>query len=425
MISIIFILAGFSYATSSSAAREGDHRNNNSLELSEFQSILSRTGLDDELVKFAQDRSYIHQNYAEDQRHMHKKKRSNVRRRTTNNQDLHYISSVSEEHVWDNLLKHAWNLASSVKRDNGHSLSITTNPQETYPSPFLICHHHHHYSHLQDTLDLFDAQYEDSLVLSSSHERSCLILTTTAYQVDEVTNSNPTLEATPLLDISKINAGTIDEISSQGWTIPFHEHGGERDSASERKNETESMNDWERMITVDFVPGLGGMKEESELLETVNDMMSDILDMVEVGWLRSIGMTESSQYRIDESLDGVPALSDMFSLTSSTFNGANTNDNSRVKFWKDSFREGLETEHACSEMFSTLFVKPRAGYYSYDLVLNPQDGPPPKEYESSASNSACVVSLIAALSTHPYVLSVKAGNVPIYQGWNIISKLKT
>jgi len=148
MISIICILAGFLYA---SAAREGDHRNNNSLELSEFQSILSRTGLDDELVKFAQDGLYIHQN-AEDQRHMHKKKRLNVRRRTTNNQDLHYISSFSEEHVWDNLLRHAWNLASSVKRDNGHSLSITTNPQEAYPSPFLICHHH---SHLQDTLDLY------------------------------------------------------------------------------------------------------------------------------------------------------------------------------------------------------------------------------------------------------------------------------
>ena len=134
-------------------------------------------------------------------------------------------------------------------------------------------------------------------------------------------------------------------------------------------------------------------------------------------------MTKSSQYRIDESLVGVPSLSDIFSLTSSTFNRANTNDN--VKFWRDSFKNGLETEHACSEMFSTLFVKPRAGYYSYDLVLNPLDGPPPKEYESSASNSACVISLVAALSTHPYVLSVKAGNVPIYQGWNIISKLKT
>lgn len=314
MISIFCILAGFSYATSSSAViGERDHHRSSNLDLSEFQSVLSRTGLDDELVKFAQDGLYIHQN-AEDQRHMHKKKRSNVRRRTTNNQDLHYISSFSKEHVWDNLLRHAWNLASSLKRDNGHSLSITTNPQEAYPSPFLICHHHHHYSHLQDTLDLFDTQYEDSLVLSSSHERSCLILTTTAYQVDEVTNSIPTLEATPLLDISKINAGTIDEISSQGWTIPFREHEEERDSASERKNETESMNDWERMITVDFVPGLGGMKEESKLLETVNDMMSDILDMAEVGWLRFIGMTESSQYRIDESLVGVPGKSALVCL---------------------------------------------------------------------------------------------------------------
>jgi len=193
------------------------------------------------------------------------------------------------------------------------------------------------------------------------------------------------------------------------------------------KNETEAMNEWERMIVVDFVPGLGGMKEEAQLLDVVNKMMGDIQDMGEVGWLKSMGEEEAEQFLVDESLLDVPALSDMFSLTS-PLRSININDkqsvgkNSRIIFWQDSFKKGIESEHACSEMFSTLFVKPRAGYYSYDLVLNPHDGPPPKDYESSAANPACVTSLIAALSTHPYVLSVKA-NFPIYHGWHVAQKL--
>jgi hypothetical protein len=221
---------------------------------------------------------------------MHKKKRSNVRRRT-NSQDLEDMSSstssFSEEQVWGDLLKHAWDIANTIKRDNGHSLSITTYPQEAYPSPFLVCTHgHHQHSHLHDTLALFDTQYEDYLVLSSSHEKTCLILSTTAQQSDQVMNIHTTLIAMPLVDISKIYSGTIDEVSSEGWTVPFHEGRVEdkQDSAftTERKNETESMNEWERMITVGFVPCIGGMKEESQLLEVVNNMVGDILDMAEV-----------------------------------------------------------------------------------------------------------------------------------------------
>ena len=105
----------------------------------------------------------------------------------------------------------------------------------------------------------------------------------------------------------------------------------------------------------------------------------------------------------------------MFSLTAI----ANaTSDNQRIRFWREVFKKGIESKHVCSTMFSTLFVKARSGNYSFELVMNPMDGPPSQEYESSASNPYCVASLIAALSVHPYVLSVKA-NFPTYHGWNV------
>eukprot|EP00571_Detonula_confervacea_P003918 CAMPEP_0172326028 /NCGR_PEP_ID=MMETSP1058-20130122/55370_1 /TAXON_ID=83371 /ORGANISM="Detonula confervacea, Strain CCMP 353" /LENGTH=78 /DNA_ID=CAMNT_0013042705 /DNA_START=35 /DNA_END=271 /DNA_ORIENTATION=- len=65
------------------------------------------------------------------------------------------------------------------------------------------------------------------------------------------------------------------------------------------------------------------------------------------------------------------------------------------------------------------------GYYdSFDLVLNPvdNDGPPPQSYEGSASNTACVTSLIAGLSVQPRVFSLNV-NVPIFQGWSVAQDL--
>ncbi|KAL3794725.1 hypothetical protein ACHAW5_003734 [Stephanodiscus triporus] len=179
------------------------------------------------------------------------------------------------------------------------------------------------------------------------------------------------------------------------------------------------MNEWERVLSVNFVPGLGGMKEEAQLLDVVNKMMGDIQDMGEVGWLRSMRKDEAEQFLIDASLIGfLHYLTCSPDLITAYFRNMHDNDNARIKFWHDSLKDGIESEHACSEMFSTLFVKPRSGYNGYDLILNPTDGPPPKNYESSSSNPACVTSLIAALSTHPYVLSVKA-YFPIYHGWHV------
>ena len=408
------------------AAGEGGHT---TIKLSDFQRVL-QSSLDNELAKLADQNNNVAANLP-NQRNLHSKRKSNMRRKASNvdvddvqslQESSDGMSSFSTEGMWVNLIEHSWNAAQTIKRDE--RLSITSNPEETQPTPFLICTprglRHNGIDTVQSILGTFDKHY-DSVVVSSSLDETCIVVTTTALQARQALDKDQTLVTMPLIDISKIHSGTIDEVSSQGWSVPYHQP--KESSQQERKNETESMNNWERIISVDFVPGLGGMKEESQILKVVNDMMGDIQDMAEVGWLRSIGKEEAEQYMIAESLVGVPALSDLFSLTSTSVTKVTGDEgNTRVAFWHDAFKNGIQAEHACSDMFSTLFVKPRAGYFGYDLVLNPSDGPPPQEYISSASNPACVTSYLAALSTHPYVLSVKA-NFPIYHGWHVAQKL--
>jgi hypothetical protein len=408
------------------------------LNLHEFQKVL-RTGLDSELVKIVGESRKAKSIGTSDQRII-QTRRSNVRRRT-NSQDSTIDRDdelqpnnnpfTTAENVWEDITQHAWNKAKTIKRDGHGGLSVTEHSHEAHPCPFLVCGRKQHDSDrnsIQHIVALFDKQYDQSVIVSSSHNETCLILTTTAHKAQQVFNSyegGGSLVAMPLLDISKIHYGTIDEVLSQGWAVPFREQQVRLpNKESSTKNDTEAMDEWERVLSVNFAPGVGGMKEEAQLLDVVNKMMGDIQDMGEVGWLRSMGKDQAEQFLIDESLIGVPALSDMFSLTSSlrTFDNTNGNGNARIKFWYDSFKDGIEADHACSEMFTTLFVKPRSGYSGYDLVLNPTDGPPAKHYEGSSSNPACVTSLIAALSAHPYVLTVKA-IFPIYHGWNVAKKL--
>lgn len=420
---IIFSAAGLLFFASAGEERHVV------LNLHGFQKIL-RTGLDSELVKIVDESRKANAIGTSEQRRIHIKK-SNVRRRRNDELQLNTNPSSTAEHVWEDITQHAWNKAKTIKRDGHGGLSVTEHPQEAHPCPFLVCGRTQQDSDsnsVQNIIALFGKQCEQSLVVSSSHNETCLILSTTAHKAQQVMDSHEgtnSLVVVPLLDISKIHYGTIDEVSSQGWAVPFREQQGRSpDKDSSTKNETEAMNEWERVLSVNFVPGLGGMKEEAELLDVVNKMMGDIQDMGEVGWLRSMRKDETEQFLIDESLIGVPALSDMFSLTSSlrTIGDMHENGNARIKFWHDSLKHGIESEHSCSEMFTTLFVKPRSGYNGYDLVFNPTDGPPPTHFESSSSNPACVTSLIAALSAHPFVLSVKA-NFPIYHGWHVAQKL--
>ena len=150
-------------------------------------------------------------------------------------------------------------------------------------------------------------------------------------------------------------------------------------------------------------------------------MMQDLHDMSEVGWLmrQKIDSAKEQQYLADHHLVGVPSLSDMFSITSTKYQSSYSKEmirNQRVSYWDKTLADGLESSQACESMFNALFVDPHPLEGTFDLVLNPNDGPPPKDYESSASNVDCVIGLIAGLSVHPSVAGVEA-NLPTYYGW--------
>eukprot|EP00804_Cyclotella_cryptica_P018748 CCRYP_007229-RA/>CCRYP_007229-RA protein AED:0.39 eAED:0.39 QI:430/1/1/1/1/1/2/42/458 len=430
------------------------HRQHHTLPLVDFQRLL-RTDLDNELAKILHDAPTRKETHLPDNVSIHSKQHSNIRKRSIHwneniknsftsssySNNVSGSSSYAIDRVWSNLVKHAWHTAETVHRSALGSFTKTSNSEEdTIPCPFLVCtmeipgHDRHTTSttsnDYQKIIASFNKGYEESLLVKSAHNETCAILTLTAVDARHSVESykgDHNIVLIPLVDVMKIHSGTIDEVSSLGWSVPYVNNSMKELSNTRGRsmNATEMLHQWERLIIVDFVPGLGGMREEAELLKVVNTMMGDIQDMGEVGWLGRLDDAERRAYQIDESLTLVPALSEMFSLTAS-LGGDDDSDgndpNSRIMFWKEALQNGIESEHSCSEMFSTLFVKPRAGYYSFDVILNPADGPPPNDYESSASNPACVTSLIAGLSLHPYVLSVKS-NFPIYHGYYIAQKI--
>lgn len=307
---------------------------------------------------------------------------------------------------------------------------LTSEIREASPCPFLICTQQTDpaadVSSYEHTLGAFNKTSDESILVSSAQNQTCAIIMATAYQVREVVSSEEDLQAIPLVDAVKIHTGTADEVSSHGWAVPYGSRSADDENEFQpRMNETEMIHQWERILEVDFSPGIGGMKDEAILLDVVNHMMEDIQDMGQAGWALREKRDEMDD--IDRaSAYLIPTISSVFSLTATSGHQTNNHPNhkSRLDFWKNAIETGLETEHICSEMFNTLFVKPRKGYFGFDLVLNPQDGPPPVDFDSSASNPACVTSLVAALSTHPHVLSVKA-NFPMYYGWHVAHKIGT
>jgi hypothetical protein len=381
--------------------------------------------MDNELTKIADDHVDREQHIPDNIR-IHDKKRSNIRRRSVEWNEkiddtvlthLKSASSYTKDHIWEDLIEHAWQSAESMHRSSAGSLiKISNDETETIPCPYLICtmelpgHKRHTTgsSEYENMITTFNKGYAESLLVKSAFNETCAVLTLTADEArlgSDNYKGDRSMIAMPLVDIMKIHSGTIDEVSSLGWSVPYVNSSQTEPSKLivRSTNATEMLNEWERIIIVDFVPGLGGMKEEAQLLQVVNEMMNDIQDMGEVGWLGRLNEEERKGYVVDDALASVPAISEMFSLTATLNNndqGEDKSTNNRVSFWREALQHGIESEHACSEMFTTLFVKPRDGYYAFDLILNPADGPPPSAYESSASNPACVTSLIAGLSCH-------------------------
>ncbi len=407
-IVLLFYVVSISLVVSSSAPEQ--------FSLEQFQRVL-RSSLDSELERISGEKVST----AQETTSIHAKSKPSMRRVSIQSSGEDVSKSrasldrssghvYTSEDIWGDIVQHTWNIADTINRDEGESLTRTTyNDDETLAIPFLVCGEGH--LDFNDIVASFNKLEEEAMFVSFYQDELCLVLSTTSAEAEEVLGSfGGSLKGIPLPDVSKIHSGTIDEVLSKGWSIPFTQ-----EQTAKKSNATEMINHWERIIIVDFTPELGGMKEESDLLEVVNIITNDIQDMGEVGWYQKMNAEEKLKYSLDESTIAIPSVSDVFSLTAIA-NGSP--DNLRHRFWREMFKKGIESKHVCSTMFSTLFVKARSGNYSFELVLNPMDGPPAQDYESSASNPNCVASLVAALSVHPYVLSVKA-NFPTYHGWNV------
>ena len=61
----------------------------------------------------------------------------------------------------------------------------------------------------------------------------------------------------------------------------------------------------------------------------------------------------------------------------------------------------------CGSMFDDIDIRLRHGNQGFEYILNPANTIS-GDVESSASNSDCVISFIAALSTHPYIVTVES-----------------
>lgn len=369
--------------------------------------------------------------------------------------------AYSPEQIWIHLLNHAWRSAESITRiDNNEPSSLTlipyehrssSSPYDQHSCPFLLCSNSG-----ADASSFFEEDDQSFLrrITIISGGNYCVVLTATSNWARQAMELNHDIIAQPLVDVMKIASGTIESVTSPAWRVPFQDLSNSVPQESSMMSNTNSSEDsiailqnhWERTLTIDLVPGLE-VHEEDDIWKLVGTIIHDIQSMSEVGWLMRQPPNNNDdredqdwqeQYLMDHSLVGVPSLSEMFSLTTSScikthhhqdkhhYHNEPSNKNDRLAFWDASLANGLESQHACTSLFATLFVDPHdnSKYNSrFTLVLNPIDAPPSDGYDdSSASNVDCVISLIAGLAVHPLVMSVKS-NVPVYTGWSLAHSL--
>lgn len=225
------------------------------------------------------------------------------------------------------------------------------------------------------------------------------------------------------MQIMKLDSGIIQNVClNDEWAVPTFPL-TQKDTAN-----GDNDNTWERKIRIGLRPGLGGTIEKVD--ELANQMVVEIQHMAKEG-NRQRKLRQG--VRIGEEENGTGngghvkdqstkrSVRDFFSATAPTmvpkvFGRRSLAENevpSHHKFWSRTLDEGIESDDGCIDMFEALSIEARFSNTGFDLILNPLGG---QNYAnngtSSASNSACVCSLIAALSVHPNTLDVSA-NRPI------------
>ena len=280
-------------------------------------------------------------------------------------------SSYSPEQFWSDLVEHGWNEVEELD----------------YPCAFLVCSHdmHNFYDALVDERrSVMELPPSSSSSFYKNDDTHCFVETMTADNARLVAKYTEEAEVVPFVDILKVQSGVVDAVML---------------------NKSNNIT-----LAIDLVPG---MHDENQsvfdpmsapaLIQMATEIIDDVHNMSKVGYIER--EDDYDEERVDFTLEhsfpdlqDVPSLMETFSLTKIASNKEDegVEVSPRLKFWDDALANGLESKDGCQQLLDTMIVHPirnhQGAYESFSLNV--------------ASNDACVVSFIAGLSTHSWVLSI-------------------
>ena len=340
--------------------------------------------------------------------------------------------AAGADSIWSGLVQHGWDMAASTTSNDdievdevGERSNAHTEAAEEKQSSFLVCARGGNmsgYERLKPVLEGFGVDISATMVVSNLQHESCRFVTTAASKALSLSGKvvdGLTFAIIPVFDMMKISLGTIDEVSSERWAIPPSSSNNNRALAvlSNGTLQDENSNDWDRSIMVGLAPGVGG-KSDLECETIAGAIIADVKVMAEEGLRRRRRLLQgSSSTTSSVNLRGgtkqIPSsglsVSDAFSATSARFDNPNRRHllDSTSGVWSRAIERGLESHHMCASMFDDIDIRLRHGNKGFEYILNPMNTISDDD-ESSASNTNCVISFIAALSTHPYVVTVES-----------------
>jgi len=280
-------------------------------------------------------------------------------------------ATYSPEQFWSDLVEHGWNEVEELD----------------YPCAFLVCSHdmHNFYDALVDERrSVMELPPSSSSSYIKNDDTYCFVETMTADNARLVAEYTEEAEVVPFVDILKVQTGVVDAVMlNKSNNITF---------------------------AIDLVPGMHDENQQvfdpmsaPALIQMATEIIDDVHNMSKVGHIeREDDYDEDRvEFTLEHSfpdLQDVPSLLETFSLTKIASNKEDegVEVSPRLKFWEDALANGLESKDGCQQMLDTLIVHPtmnhQGAYESFTLNV--------------ASNDACVVSFIAGLSTHSWILSI-------------------
>lgn len=402
-----------------------NQEDSSSLSLTQFQSILS-TEINTIVARVASDKD---QNRRLEPRHY------NTTEEEVNTRDL-----AQAQELWKGIVHHGWEVYSE-ERAQGRLLQDASSKNSR--QPFLLCSHSTHlksaHQRLKQILKLTKSRRSDISVVRNDPKVTCFHIFMEYEVASRIRDSSidvqgiegyPTNKYTilPMTDLMKIQQGTFGVVSNGACTDPS-------DS---------TCVDWERSIRVGLSRGHSRTctNNDDSVSAIAHDIIHNIRKMVDQNDTRR-RMTSSSntESKTIAQLFSLTKLGTDLSLENQDLDLEGAHSNIKLKprrrlkksQWHRALELGLEAEHSCEDMFSTMKINVHYCNAGFDVVINARnnsatndgiefnhqnDGIEEKnnaKIQGSALNKNCVISFIMALSTSPAVMSIEIDSSPILE----------